>query len=274
MNSKFCFLLALTLLSGCAQTKNTLLTNGYYSNGNKFLYCKNPNLFNKNLIEYINETQLKDKKVKVSSAFAVESATGDDNDVRVPLQCKGNFQMTDNSVFSFDITISIPDKNSPRIDSLHVKRNNSIAEKRRERYISGLHSAPVTYCNDLMKKVRDSYGKAPFCTPIIGRDGEDITSLTNTVELSDEIYPPHPYDSMVITPGELKGDYYYDKNSLDSLIDKIKYSGKGNSFQAAKEKNISFLKENLNSIFKEGKISKKNHDKLIRNLNQSLSHNQ
>ncbi|GEM_PF-4522815 len=220
-----CFF-ALTVISGCVNRSNHIQPNGYYSNGAKFAYCKNPIIFNNQFIDFINKKYLKERKSKIEYITSIKSKNGDDYSVHVPMQCSGEFFMTDNRVFDFDVSVSITQQGTPNIDAITISENKEASNNNKEEFLNSFGLPSIKYCEDLMKKARIEYGKAPLCVPVI-KKGQNLTKFSGLVGLSDEITGKNIYYFMTITPNSIGNEYTYDPRELSSLISFIKYQNKG-----------------------------------------------
>jgi len=221
----FSFTLCL-LLVGCAGSNPVLKTDGYYSNGNKFLYCKNPNLFDARIISFINMKYLSNSDKKITTIINTQDVNNDNYTVKSPLHCIGEVILTDGSQRNFQATIDIPRENSPRIESLSFSRNLLKEEADKKAFLKSFNLPAIMYCQDLMERVRSTYGKAPLCVPII-KNSLNITKSSGLIGLSDDQTPSGIYFYMNIIPGQLSGDYSYDENELSTLISILKMQNKG-----------------------------------------------
>jgi hypothetical protein len=214
------------LITGCASSKPVLKTTGYYSNGVKFLYCKNPNLFSPSLVNFINGKYSSSEDLKIIKITDTKSISNDDYKVKSPLTCSGIAHLSDGSDRDFLATISIPNDNSPRIESLHFSHNKTRESIAKNEFLKSFTLPAITYCQDLMVKVRNSYGKAPLCVPIL-KDSNNLTQTSGLVGLSDNQTPAGIYFYMTIIPGQVLGEYSYNENELHTLISLIKMQNKG-----------------------------------------------
>ncbi|ARF49846.1 hypothetical protein [Pantoea stewartii] len=219
------FLLALSV-AGCAKKENVLLPTGFYSGGQKFAYCKNPQLFDATFIKFVNENYTSSLNTTVESIAEINAENSNGYSVQTPLKCNGVFSMKDGSYYKFNVKVSIPKQNSPRIDSLTMNEDKEREITEHESFANSFNSPSIQYCEDLMRKVRESYGKAPRCIPVIQK-GMNVTESSGVVGLSDELTGKNIYYYMNILPGQLNGDYSYSERELSTLITMIKFQGKG-----------------------------------------------
>ena len=122
MRKPLIILLAALAITGCAMKNNQLQTNGYYSNGSKFFYCRNPSLFSPAFIDFANKNYFLSSDKKLLSVTGVHSPDGDDLKVSVPLNCRGKFNMAGGDVYNFDMVMTIPSENSPFVSKLNYSK--------------------------------------------------------------------------------------------------------------------------------------------------------
>ncbi|EPC3488008.1 hypothetical protein ACRZCU_000098 [Citrobacter freundii] len=218
--------LSAIFISGCTKKENVLLPTGFYSEGQKFAYCKNPQLFDRRFIEYVNKNYITKLSSTVTSISNMDSNNNDGYTVQVPLKCNGTFNMRDGSYYKFNVVVSIPKNNSPHIDSLVVNEDKIRESNEHEKFVESFSLPSIRYCEDLMRKVRETYGKAPRCVPVI-QQGINTTEISGVVGLSDDLSGRNIYYYMNILPGQLNGDYSYSERELSSLITLMKYQNKG-----------------------------------------------
>lgn len=218
------------LISGCGSQRNVVKKNGYYSNGIPFAYCSNRQLFDERFISFVNKEYFSGSTVKVES---VANTNGDgigSKDVAVPLRCTGEFTMNDKSIYDFKITISMTAVDSPHIDALSFKANKTktlkVANEQHDEFMRAMNSDLINYCTDLMSNVRNTYGRAPLCVPVLSH-GQNDTEISGIIGLSDELTGKNIYYFITITRGQFKGDYYYNPAQVDTLISLMKFQHKG-----------------------------------------------
>lgn len=128
----------------------------------------------------------------------------------------------------------------------------------------------LDYCRDLMVQVRNTFGKSPFCVPVIDKNGTNMTEISGLVGMSDDMDPNHAYFFMSIIPGQLKGNYSYSEVELNSLIALIQYQGRGVTKNDGAIINLKNSIKNLDQSLKDGVITKNFHDNAVANLTKGI----
>lgn len=215
------------IISGCVHKPKQLLTTGYYSDGTPFAWCENPRLFDRAFIDYVNKSHLNSKNYKVERIEDIKENDSRPNAaVLVPLKCNGTFSMSNGSYYKFKVVVSIPKVDTPTINSLVIERDLAKEQAEHEMFTQSFNLPAIQYCEDLMSKVRETYGRAPHCVPVILK-GSNHTKKHGVVGLSDDSSAKGIYHYLTILPAQFNGEYLYNAREINTLISVMKFKGKG-----------------------------------------------
>ncbi|MPV65850.1 hypothetical protein [Burkholderia sp. BE17] len=89
------------------------------------------------------------------------------------------------------------------------------------------HTATIlSDCQDLMRKLRERYGRAPLCMEVKGLGGRSLTELSGIVGLSDDMQ--QVWYQMPLTVDAIdRTQYRYNENDLRNVAAMIQYSNRG-----------------------------------------------
>ncbi|ORC46133.1 hypothetical protein B2G74_27565 [Burkholderia sp. A27] len=89
------------------------------------------------------------------------------------------------------------------------------------------HGATVlSDCQDMMRKIRQQYGRAPLCSEIKGPGGQSLTELDGLVGLTDDMKNSW-YQMRIATDPLDPTRYHYNASDLNNVIVMIRYSHRG-----------------------------------------------